>query len=108
ALYRLDQIGDEIGPALQLYVDARPGFAHDLPRTHQGVVENDDIDCHEDRKSKEDRTGAEIHVSSLRASVRPGSSFFIWSTGRARQAFPSSGQVLRLLDPPFAADPDIG
>ena len=43
ALHRLDQIGNEVGAALQLHVDAAPAFRHQVLVTDECVVGIDQI-----------------------------------------------------------------
>ncbi|ENN89004.1 hypothetical protein RHSP_02688 [Rhizobium freirei PRF 81] len=45
AFDRLDQIGNEIGAALQLHVDAGPCFLRNLARANEPIVDEDDIEC---------------------------------------------------------------
>ncbi|MOA33084.1 hypothetical protein D3C78_1543450 [compost metagenome] len=49
-LHGLDEVGNEIGAALQLHVDARPRLFLHLPRLDQTVIDEDDIkrDCRDD------------------------------------------------------------
>src|SRR5690606_1987758 len=71
SLHRLDQVGDEVRAAFQLHVDPRPGFAHDLPRPYEAVIDDDCIAGDDQEKYKEDRAETKIHDFSLRRLSRP-------------------------------------
>ncbi|MNW22484.1 hypothetical protein D3C71_2239850 [compost metagenome] len=43
ALDRLHEVGDQVGAALQLYVDARPALAHHLPVGDKAIVDDDGV-----------------------------------------------------------------
>ncbi len=51
-LARLDQVGDQVVPPLELDVDLGPGVLHPLLETNQGVVDADD-DYHQDNEDDE-------------------------------------------------------
>ena len=65
ALHGLDQVGDEVGAALQLHVYAAPCFLAHLPGGDQPVVDRDHIDRdqHQDARM--------IHRSSITPSLPP-------------------------------------
>jgi hypothetical protein len=57
AFDRLDQVGDEVGAPAQLYVDAAPPLLQHVPRPHQTVVVEHDIDRRRDYERAEQVTG---------------------------------------------------
>ena len=71
AFDRLDQVGDEIGASAQLDFDAAPPLLQHVPRPHQTVVGEHDIERRGDSEPAEDVTGTpEMHGISSTGAQR--------------------------------------
>ena len=57
ALYRLDQVGNEVVALLELHVDVGEGLADPLPHGHELVVDHDDPQHEDDDHSENDPAG---------------------------------------------------
>jgi hypothetical protein len=63
ALDGFDDVGNEIGPALQLNVDAGPGLLDHLPGFHEAIVDGNAVDGDGSENGDDDKRG---HESGLR------------------------------------------
>lgn len=55
ATQRINEIGNEIRAALELYVYAGPAFFGKLPRSHEAVVEMDDVNHRHNENGQDDK-----------------------------------------------------
>ena len=53
AFHRLDQIGNEIGPAAQLHIDAAPALRHEILVPDQRVIRKNEISADNDNDSQQ-------------------------------------------------------
>src|SRR5690349_19292938 len=70
AFDRLDEIGNEIGAALQLRFDAAPAFGDDIAPAHETVERRDAPEADENGKPEKNVSDHESEISGLTA-VRP-------------------------------------
>ena len=66
ALHRRDEVGDEVGAALQLDVDAAPAFGRHLPGPDQAVVEDDGNDRDRGDDQKHDPCGHGVPLRPIK------------------------------------------
>jgi hypothetical protein len=63
AFHGFDKVWNEIGPALQLHINARPSFIDHLPGLDQLVVDGDGVKAQKNHNPEKDPADSHNHVS---------------------------------------------